>query len=168
MHARCIWLCSFEYIDVSHITYPDMPLIDAIYMSSAIPFIFKPVKYDDSYFIDGGVIKNFPFDEFRENNMEVSEEKILAISLDYIEDTVNCDKMSLMDYASFIYRNQMLLLDKQKHKAKYNITVSLYFSEVFDFLYIFKNPSMREEIINIKSIKLVNEQMNKLTACQNQ
>ena len=168
LHIYTSKINTFEYIDISHSTYPDMSIIDAVNMSSAIPFIFKPVKYDDSYFIDGCVIKNFPFDEFIENNMEVPEEKILAISLELIQDVVDCSEMSLMNYASFIYRNQMILLDKQKHIAKFNITVPLSSSDMLDFIQIFKNSAMREDIINEKSIKIAHEQINKFTACQNQ
>ena len=42
-----------EYL--SHKTAPDMNIIDAIDMTVSIPIIFKPVIYNDQYYIDGGV-----------------------------------------------------------------------------------------------------------------
>jgi len=39
---------------------PDMKIIDAIVMSCAIPFFFQPVKFDDYYYCDGGLILNYP------------------------------------------------------------------------------------------------------------
>ena len=67
-----------------------------------------------------------------------------------------------MDYASFIYRNQMLLVEPQNYKAKHIIKISLHRSEVADFLTIFRNSSMRDEIINVKSIELANHFINEL------
>lgn len=48
-----------EYISVD--TYPDIPCITAIKMSCSLPLIFEEVKYLDSYYIDGGLLDNFPF-----------------------------------------------------------------------------------------------------------
>jgi predicted acylesterase/phospholipase RssA len=49
-----------EYI--SHETYPNMPCLTAMKMSSNLPFIFENFKYGDSFYIDGGVSNNFPID----------------------------------------------------------------------------------------------------------
>ena len=48
-----------EYI--SFYTYPDMNCIDAITVSSSLPFIFNDCIYKDEYFIDGGFVDNCPF-----------------------------------------------------------------------------------------------------------
>ena len=40
--------------------HPSLSCIDAIQMSSNIPFIFKPFLYNDSYYIDGGLADNIP------------------------------------------------------------------------------------------------------------
>jgi predicted acylesterase/phospholipase RssA len=48
-----------EYI--SFYTYPDMSCIDAITVSSSLPFIFNDCIYKNEYFIDGGFVDNCPF-----------------------------------------------------------------------------------------------------------
>ena len=48
-----------EYISVD--THPDIPCITAIRMSCSLPLIFEEVKYLDSYYVDGGLVDNFPF-----------------------------------------------------------------------------------------------------------
>lgn len=48
-----------EYISVD--THPDIPCITAIRMSCSLPLIFEEVKYLDCYYIDGGIVDNFPF-----------------------------------------------------------------------------------------------------------
>ena len=41
---------------------PDLPCLSAIRMSSNVPFVFEHYKYGDSFYVDGGVCKNFPID----------------------------------------------------------------------------------------------------------
>ena len=45
---------------LSHETYPDMPCLIAIRMSSNLPFIFDKFKYMNNYYTDGGIYDNFP------------------------------------------------------------------------------------------------------------
>jgi len=46
---------------LNHKTDPDLLLYKAITMSSAFPFVFKPIEYNGEYYIDGGLCNNFPF-----------------------------------------------------------------------------------------------------------
>lgn len=43
----------------SHEKTPDVSVLLAIRMSIAVPFIFTPVKYNNNYYVDGGVTCNF-------------------------------------------------------------------------------------------------------------
>lgn len=45
---------NLELRELSHITTPDLSILNAVYMSSTIPIILKPLYYDNEYFIDGG------------------------------------------------------------------------------------------------------------------
>jgi NTE family protein len=40
-------------------------LVSAITASSSIPVVFQPVKIDGQYYLDGGIINNFPVDTIR-------------------------------------------------------------------------------------------------------
>jgi predicted acylesterase/phospholipase RssA len=48
----------------NHINTPDMEIITAIKISCSIPFIFKPVEYNNKIWIDGGCFNNYPIDFF--------------------------------------------------------------------------------------------------------
>lgn len=48
-----------EYLSVY--THPDMSCIDAITLSSSLPFIFNDCIYNGEYYIDGGFVDNCPF-----------------------------------------------------------------------------------------------------------
>ena len=50
-------------IKIEHFSYtnvPDMPILDAVLMSSAFPGLFAPIKYGDNYYTDGGCTNGFP------------------------------------------------------------------------------------------------------------
>jgi NTE family protein len=49
-----------EYL--SYETYPNMPCLIALRMTSNLPLIFENYKYGNSFYIDGGITDNFPID----------------------------------------------------------------------------------------------------------
>jgi len=50
----------FELISLSYLSHPDLPLMTALHMTSAIPIIISPVCIEDKCYLDGGVICNYP------------------------------------------------------------------------------------------------------------
>ena len=46
--------------DISHETYPDIKVLDAIHMTSSLPLFFKPAFIKDKCFIDGAIVLNYP------------------------------------------------------------------------------------------------------------
>lgn len=50
----------------SHTTHPTMSIVQAIRMTTSIPFIFKPVTFNGNTYIDGGCIDNFPYRLFND------------------------------------------------------------------------------------------------------
>jgi len=49
---------------LSYLTFPDMPVLLGVRMTSSVPFWFVPVEYKDKLFIDGGCIDNYPIQLF--------------------------------------------------------------------------------------------------------
>jgi len=49
-----------EYFD--YINTPNMLLTDAIRISTCVPIIFAPIKYNDKYYIDGCIASHLPID----------------------------------------------------------------------------------------------------------
>jgi predicted acylesterase/phospholipase RssA len=77
----------------NHINTPDMEIITAIKISCSIPFIFKPVEYDNKVWIDGGCFNNYPIDYFIDKL-----EDVIGISLEDEETFIE----SFNDVASYI------------------------------------------------------------------
>jgi predicted acylesterase/phospholipase RssA len=65
--------------DISYKTFPDLPVIEALQMSMAIPIIFQPILKNEHCFIDGGLLNNFPLNDCIEAQ-ECETDEILAIT----------------------------------------------------------------------------------------
>ena len=72
----CINTKQVEYI--SYETYPEMPLITAIKMTSAVPILFPFVEYNNKKYVDGGLLENFPISIFHDQLDKVIGINIMA------------------------------------------------------------------------------------------
>ena len=59
---------TFELEDISYKTHPHWTLVEAVYASSCLPVLFDPCLIDNEYYIDGGVLKNYPLKQCLEFN----------------------------------------------------------------------------------------------------
>lgn len=78
-----------EFFD--YINSPDCKIIDALIMSISIPLLFNPIKYNDQYYVDGGLIDNYPITYFENERKEtlgilVSSNTINRFNINNIED----------------------------------------------------------------------------------
>ena len=101
-------------IEISYETYPDLKLIDALAITTAVPFVFKPIFYNNMCLVDGGIINNFPLNNCLDKIK--NEEEILAIKhtseqvpLQITEET------DMLDYiTNFIKKSNNTLSKKYK------------------------------------------------------
>lgn len=72
-----------ELVDISHKTHPKWKLLDAIFASSSVPGLCIPFYCDDTYYIDGATIMNYPLqcclDQGHDDN------KILGLNMAWSE-----------------------------------------------------------------------------------
>tara|TARA_Y100000114_G_C11716922_1_gene306461 strand:+ start:22 stop:852 length:831 start_codon:yes stop_codon:yes gene_type:complete len=99
---------TFNYTDkkveyISKETHPNMNCLLAIKMSSNIPLIFKPFKYEHKYYVDGAIGNNFPI-----NCVKETDEKILAINLTkkHVRD------VEKLGFLSYIWSLLLIHIDK--------------------------------------------------------
>ena len=72
-------------IPLSYETHPDIPLVTALAMTTAIPIIFKPVFYQGECYVDGGIMANVPINDCITAN-DCNPDEILAIKYLWGED----------------------------------------------------------------------------------
>lgn len=155
-----IELESFRLIEVSHKTYPDLRVIDAVTMSCAIPYIFEPVCYQDKYYIDGGLLCNYPIMkaikniEEKEKEGEDREDGEKLDGILGIEIKKNVSKsigdLSLAEYAYFLHcqlcKHQK---EEQELEIKHDIKIDCSMMDVENSFKVFYDKTERENLINI-------------------
>jgi len=69
-----------KLVALNHKSHPQLSLITALRMSCALPILFKPVKHEDNYYLDGGLLSNYPLQQALER-AETEPDLILGIEL---------------------------------------------------------------------------------------
>lgn len=100
-------------------TFPNMLLVEAIAITLAFPFIFKPIYIDTHCFIDGGVLNNFPLNFCLKNNCELNE--ILAIKNKYNSSQIITYDTNILDYIRLFITKVHNTLDHNSFEFTKNI-----------------------------------------------
>lgn len=87
--------------DISYKTHPDMLLVKALAITTAFPFVFKPVIDEDKCYIDGGLMMNFPLEPCL-NSTGCDPNEILAFqniwTIENENNTIINENTSLLNY----------------------------------------------------------------------
>tara|TARA_X000000950_G_scaffold42032_2_gene46398 strand:- start:23843 stop:24724 length:882 start_codon:yes stop_codon:yes gene_type:complete len=147
---------TFTLDEFSYKKTPHMKIIDGIYCSSSLPLIFKPKYINGSYYIDSGLIKNYPDEQILKYG-NIDETFGIAVLTPLNEIQINQDD----DIFKFVYkllhkllinftREQVKVL---KHEIRFEHVSSFSNEKTYDF---FSNKEYRKEILEkgIKKAKL--------------
>lgn len=85
LHLYTTSLNDFCLKDISYKSHPNMLLLDAIYITCSIPYIFQPLEIDGESYVDGGLLCNYPIHRCLEKN---KEEETLGVY--FYNDNVEC------------------------------------------------------------------------------
>lgn len=80
---------------------PNLKVLKAVKMSLSVPFIFSPEQYKGDYYVDGGLINNFPIELYKDNLENVLGCKL--ISTGELSKDVDIKIDSFESYASNIF-----------------------------------------------------------------
>jgi predicted acylesterase/phospholipase RssA len=127
---------NFKMESISYKSYPDLPLLTALQMTSAVPILISPVCVDGKCFIDGAVVSNYPLDFCLDVVEDTTE--ILGFKNDYGEkkqsNNINEDS-TLLDYImTFLYKLIFQLNTEDKQTRIENEV--LYSAQYLSFEYI--------------------------------
>lgn len=111
-----VCLSSFKLVELSHLSHPNLRVVDAISMSCSLPVAFRPVLYNNDYYLDGGIISNYPLREClkKEDIRDLNE--LLGITFDLCNNTVSLDEYATL--SEYIY----CLFNKISTMCEYNTT----------------------------------------------
>ena len=88
--------------ELNYKTHPDLPLLKAISMSSALPYVFSPICFDKKCYVDGAIMAQYPLNYCLKRVTNIEE--ILAINVDMTNNdtttTIIDDSSTIIDYFS--------------------------------------------------------------------
>ena len=121
-HLISFELNYLQMTDISHETYPDLKVIDAIHMTSCLPIFFTPVFIENKCFIDGGIVLNYPLGLCVEKYGNVDE--ILGIRHIYTnndEDKNITHNTTIFEYLLNIFYKLLKNISKENKSEVYKI-----------------------------------------------
>lgn len=68
---------------INHKTFPNLKVLTALQMTSAIPFFFTPVQYQNKLYIDGGIMNNYPINYYKKY-----KKHIIGVYLNYAKNEI--------------------------------------------------------------------------------
>tara|TARA_Y100001980_G_scaffold43573_1_gene22001 strand:- start:432 stop:1346 length:915 start_codon:yes stop_codon:yes gene_type:complete len=144
-----------EKIKLSHITYPDLSLCKALYMSACVPLIFKPVIDNNNCYIDGGFIDNFPLGELLNDNRDNKniENEILAIKVIQKEkiNTPLTNDSNIINYIQLLISSLRLLSQKESEEFLIkNMIICKIDNSIFNIntlSELFNNENFRNQLV---------------------
>lgn len=131
---------------ISHETHPELKLVDAMAMTSCIPFLFEPIFYKGGCYLDGGIICNFPLIECMEYT-NCKEEEILAIRFSIPNYPKINETTNILDFMNiFLKKTHNNLEEGHLYKnTKYTIICNVQISSWSDIL---KDSELRRKLIH--------------------
>lgn len=155
LHVFTIEVNNIDIVDISHIDYPDLELIDALLMTSSIPFLFNPCFSNNNCFMDGGLLINYPINPcLKKWGSESYTKNILAIKQMCALENINVNpSTNLIQYCVQIIFKLVDVGKKQNHISQdpYNNLLEISCNENFmDFTKIINalnNINYRKDIL---------------------
>ena len=144
IYLYAVKLSTFETIEFSHNSHPDMQLLTAVHASAALPILFKPAEYAGGLYTDGGFMLNYPLAK-----CQADPATILGVRNAYSENTANInDVKGIFEYLSYILN---MMVDKSQCetavKPGYEILLKTGFIDYTTIWSLAKNPAEREALI---------------------
>lgn len=129
IHMYSFEINEYKVKDISHETFPDLPILTAIQMTCALPILVRPVFIDEKCFIDGGVGCNYPI-YFCVNSGKINDE-ILGFKNNYGDENSSkiVENSTLLDYLlNFLFKSFDFIRDNNN----INIQVTMKNEIIFD------------------------------------
>jgi predicted acylesterase/phospholipase RssA len=150
IHMYSIEINSFKIQDISYKTHPNLSVLTALCMTTAIPFIFKPVEYNNGWYIDGALLCNYPLNHCLEQT-KCHPDNILAVRSYVTHNTrqISSDS-SIFSYTGCLLDNITRIISNTDIQQSISNEVCIIAQKIsYDTFYdTLQNQSKRIELIN--------------------
>ena len=175
IHMFSLELNNLDIVDISHSSFPDLSLIDAIYMTSCLPFAFEPFLHDNTFYVDAGIIVNYPLTyclQYLTQKNELNEFEIFGFNTKHNEDKDTTEIIkngNMISYTLFMIKkllkksNQIVKLDDVPNTIIYHTDENIFSSLIESISSKEKREKYVEEGYDIASTFLVQGGIDELS-----
>ena len=150
LHMFTVEVQDFELIDLSYKTHPDMKIIDGVYQSCAIPYVFKPCWKDNHYYIDGGVMNDYPIEDCIANGAK--EDEILGFRFKRPECGILDEGCNIFEFSRHLHNKLIQICRKYRKKKDFELKNEIIIegknSEIGECLELLGNNEIRKKYID--------------------
>jgi predicted acylesterase/phospholipase RssA len=122
-------------------THPDMNILDALYITCAVPVLFVPIMYKGKMYVDGGVGDNFPIEYAKRM---YTDKNIYGIYLKNKDFETKCVVTFVLNVMYFVLFNN----ERVGNCVDDNIHIIVMENNPFELANIFKNDFDRRFYFN--------------------
>jgi predicted acylesterase/phospholipase RssA len=145
IYLYAVKISTFEITEFSHLSHPDMKVLDALHATAALPILFKPAEYEGELYTDGGFLLNYPLAK-----CSADPKTILGIRNAYTENNTNINKVEgIFEYLSYILN---MVVDKNQCeptvKPGYEILLNAGYIDYSSILRLANSQEEREALIH--------------------
>ena len=113
-----------DKVDISHTTHPKMSVIKALCMTTAFPFLFKPICDEGGCYIDGGLLNIYPLNDCIQQQNCIDKEEILAFkNIWSFDDQKILAESSMVDFFMVLMRKMQKHIDTESAQEEIKNTV---------------------------------------------
>ena len=145
LHTYHVELNKYELVDCSYKSKANMKVLDAVYYSCSLPYLFSPGKFNNDLCLDGGLLCAFPLNICLEEN---KEEETLGIEICQDSSSITIDdKSNIFEYSFFIFLKMLKISNKKQKEIKNRIRIKrppMSFNESVELI---KSKEKREALI---------------------
>jgi predicted acylesterase/phospholipase RssA len=144
---------TLELIDISHMSYPNWKVIDAIYCSSCLPLLFSPFNDETTgnLYLDGGIIQNYPLKQCIEKYNEPDNTMgIQGKFTDRVCEINNYQEFNLFNYIMKLIDTMVIKLNgdhKSDYSIKHEFLIKMPIFDIYSIYLVTNNKGMREKLI---------------------
>jgi NTE family protein len=164
LHFFSLELNSFELCDINYKTFPDIPVLQSVHMSCAIPMVIAPVCFDGKCFVDGGILNNYPIKYCVDNEKNVEEIFGIKNVYEKKENNIVKNESTMLDYVvHFVSRLVNFASDKISCEVviPYELKYDAYFMSLDHMKEALHSGEVRKGSID-KGIKEADEFLSRL------
>tara|TARA_B100000900_G_scaffold415007_1_gene443390 strand:+ start:1740 stop:2591 length:852 start_codon:yes stop_codon:yes gene_type:complete len=122
LYVKCVNVSKQCSIHFNYKTHPDMSVTKLLLMTTTLPIFFRPQKYKDEYYVDGGLSGNLPVEKIKSKN-------VLCIHIKRCMKNIDEEAIPLLGFLQNMCSVSSLSYNKYK-KSTINIVIDL---STYDF-----------------------------------